>query len=358
MPKPAIETMTEFQMSIAAGGTIDFDEAAEIEVFEKARVEAGRLLGAKKSEIAVVSSATEAICAVAWSLKLSKGSNVVSTSAEFPSVVYPWIPLGEQKSLDVRLASNDNGFVKEEDVEKLVDDRTAVISVSHVGYGTGQRFDLRWLAELAHSHGAILVVDATQSAGLIPLDVHNHEIDVLVSGSYKGLLGPFGAGILYVNEELCEELTPSLAGWRSTPDPFSLDATKLDFAEETRKFEYSTMSYASAVGLAESMKYLRELGYADASAHVLSLTKEFLSMLKEARRLPEHLSLTPEDESDHASIVSIGFGKRDNSAIARELIKRHIIVSQRFNGVRFSFHVYNSSQDLLNALNVLEEVLS
>ena len=358
MPKPAIESMIEFQMKIASGGTIDFDETAETEVFEKARDEATRMLGARRNEIAVVSSATEGICAVAWSLKLSPGSNVVSTDAEFPSVVYPWMRLGEQKSLDIRLAHSHDGFVDEANLEKLVDDRTAVISISHVEYGTGQRFDLHWLAELAHSHGAIVVVDATQSAGLVPLDVRRDAIDVLVSGSYKGLLGPFGAGILYISEELGEELTPSLAGWRSTPTPYELDATRLPFAQGARKFEYSTMSYASAVGLAESMKYIRELGYENASAHTLSLTREFLSMLKSNQKLPENMPLTPEDQRRHASIASIRFRNRDNSAIARMLVEHNIIVSQRFNGVRFSFHIYNTDRDLVNAIEALEKVLA
>lgn len=358
MPKPATEKMIEFERRIASGGTIDFDETAEVEVFERPRDEAARLLGAKKGEIAVVSSATEAICAVAWSLKLENGSNVVSTDAEFPSVVYPWMRLGEQRSLEVRLAGNHDGVVEEAELEKLIDDRTAVISISHVGYGTGQRFDLRRLAEVAHSHGALLLVDATQSAGLIPVDVHQDEVDVLVSGSYKGLLGPFGAGILYVNEELCDQLTPSLAGWRSTSDPYSLDATKLKFAAEARKFEFSTMSYASAVGLSESMKYLRELGYLEASEHALSLTKEFLLMLSENHRLPDHVSLTPEGVNAHGSIVSIRFKNRDHSAIATELVKRNIIVSQRFDGVRFSFHVYNRKLDLVKALNALEQVVT
>lgn len=358
MPKPVIESMIEFQRKIASGGTIDFDEAAETEVFEKTRDEAARLLGARESEIAVVSSATEGICAVAWSLELTPGSNVVSTDAEFPSVVYPWMRLGEKKSLDIRLARNHDGVVDEPDLEKLVDDRTALISISHVEYGTGQRFDLHWLADLAHSHGAILVVDATQSAGLIPLDVHRDAVDVLVAGSYKGLLGPFGAGILYINRELGEELKPGLAGWRSTQTPYDLDATKLSFAQGAKKFEYSTMSYSSAVGLAESMKYLRELGYAAVSAHTLSLTRKFLSILKSNHKLPDNVSLTPEHESRHASIASIRFKKRANSEIARKLVERDVIVSHRFDGIRFSFHIYNADQDLVKATEALTEVLT
>ena len=203
-----------------------------------------------------------------------------------------------------------------------------------------------------------MAVDATQSAGLIPFDVQRDAVDVLVAGSYKGLLGPFGAGILYINKELGEELKPSLAGWRTTQTPYDLDATKLSFAQGAKKFEYSTMSYSSAVGLAESMRYLRELGYAAVSTHTLSLTREFLSMLKSNQKLPDNVSLTPEDESRHASIASIRFKERANSAIARKLVERNVIVSHRFDGIRFSFNIYNTDQDLVRAADALTEVLA
>ena len=357
MPKPAINSMIEFEQKIASGGTIGFDEDEETRALEGARDEAATLLGAERDEIAVLSSATQGIGSLAWSLSLKSGSNVVSTDAEFPSVVYPWLRLSHEKSLEVRLARNHDGLVSEAELEKLVDDHTAVISISQVEYGTGQRFDLHWLADLAHSHGALLVVDATQSAGLLPIDVHAEDVDALVAGGYKGLLGPFGAAIFFLKEEIAKSLTPSLVGWRTTPVPYDLDATKLSFAGSVRKFEYSTMSYASAVGLAESMRYLRRLGYRNASEYVLNLTDRFLRIVGDNPDLPERAALTPKDKNHHASIASFRFKERDQSAIVADLVKRNIIVSQRFNGIRFSFHVYNNEQDLAKANQALEELL-
>jgi len=358
MPKPAIDSMVEFQRKIASGGTVSFDEEAETQVLESARNEAASLFGAHREEVAVLSSATVGICSFAWSLNLKSGANVVSTDADFPSVVYPWMRLGEEKGLEVRLAKNHDGVVDEDELEQLVDDRTAVISISHVEYGTGQRFDLRWLSELAHSHGALLIVDATQSAGLMPIDAHRDGVDALVAAGYKGLLGPFGAAIFYLRRELVERLTPPLVGWRSTATPFELDATEFTLARDARKFEHSTMNYASPVGLARSMQYLREIGHENVTDHVLSLTGKFIDMTRNNRRLPEATALTPEDESSHASIASFRFKGRDQSAVAAELFKRGVIVSQRFKGVRFSFHVYNTEQDLLRANQALGEVLA
>ncbi len=247
MPRPAIETMTDFARRIGAGGTIDFDEAAETEATEGARAEAASLLGASDEEVAILSSASVCLSSFAWSLDLQPGSNIVSTDADFPSVIYPWLRLARQKQLEVRLARNRDGIVDTYDLEKLVDDKTAAISISHVEYGTGQRFDLRWLSDVAHSHGALLVVDATQSMGLIPTDVVREGVDVLVAGGYKGLLGPFGAAVLYVKDGLGEKLLPSMVGWRSASDPYALIATNLAFAHGTKKFEFSSMNYAAAI---------------------------------------------------------------------------------------------------------------
>ena len=358
MPRPAIDSMVEFQRKIASGGTIGFDEEVETQALENARNGAASLFGAHKEEVAVLSSATVGICSLAWSLDLKRGANVVSTDADFPSVVYPWMRLCKEKSIEVRLAKNHDGVVNEGELEKLVDDHTAVISISHVEYGTGQRFDLRWLSELAHSHGALLMVDATQSAGLMPVDVHRDGIDALVASGYKGLLGPFGAAILYLRQELVEKLEPPLVGWRSAPDPYNLNVTELTFASDAKKFEYSTMDYSSPVGLAESMRYLAKIGHKDVTDHALSLTEKFMDMMKNDHRLANVTTLTPENENAHASIASFRFKGRDQSAIAAELTKRCVIVSQRFNGVRFSFHAYNTEEDLLRANQSLQEILA
>lgn len=357
MPKPASARMMEFQEKIAGGGTVDFDEDAEIQVLEDARKEGASLLGADKDEIAILSSATQGICSVALALKMKAGSSVVSADADYPSVVYPWMRLALDKNLEIKLAKNKDGIVDEHELERLVDDNTAVVSISHVEYGTGQRFDLHWLAELVHSHGGLLVVDATQSAGLMPIDVHRDEVDALVAGGYKGLLGPFGIAVFYLKRELNDQLTPPLAGWRSTPNPWNFDATKMTFAKEAKKFEYSTMDYAAAVGLAESLRYLRKLGHDNVTKHVASLTQSLIQEVSQNPRIPNALVLTPKEEKSRASIAAFRFKGRDQAAIAAGLTEHNVVVSHRFDGIRFSFHVYNAEHDISTAVEVLQQLL-
>lgn len=348
--------MVEFQRKIAEGGTIGFDEEDETRALDGAKNEACSLLGCDQDELALLASSSEGVCSLAWSLSFKPRSNIVSTDAEFPSVTYAWMRLAHEKPLEIRLAKNRDGVVYERELERLVDDHTAVLAISHVEYGTGQRFNLRWLSDLAHSHGALLFVDATQSAGLIPIDARRDGVDAIVSSSYKGLLGPFGAALLYVKRELAESLTPALVGWRSTPDPYHLDGAALSFAKGVKKFEFSTLNYAAVYGLARSIHYLKQLEPQSITDHVLSLSEKLIQMVKSNSRLFSATPLTPKDS--HSSIASFRFAGRDQTAIVNALINRNIIVSQRFNGVRFSFHAYNNEEDVEKTVDTLEAVFA
>jgi len=358
MPTPAIDRMVEFERSLGIRGTVWFDEEAETNALDEARAEVSSILGADRDEVAILSSASLGISSFAWALKLRSEANIVTTDADFPSVVYPWMRLEDERGTKVRLVRNRQGRINEADVEALVDDNTAVVAISHVEYGTGQRFDLRWLSELAHEHGALLMVDATQSAGLLPIDVHRDRVDALVAGGYKGMLGPFGSAALYVERQLAEELRPAFVGWRTPSIPYELDSTRLSFARGVKKFEFSTMNYAAAAGLAESVKYLRQIGTRNVTEHVLSITEKFIEAIDGNRKISSAALVTPQEESKRASIVAYRFHGRDPSHIVAALINRGVIVSQRFDGVRFSFHVYNKDEDLSKAVSALEQVFA
>jgi len=145
MPLPVLKKMNKFQEDLGLRATAWFDEEVETNALEDARIEAAKLIGAEVDEVALLSSTTEALCAVAWSLDFQRGDNVVTTDMEFPSVVYPWMRIGEEK-----------GILEVADLEKLVDDHTKVLAVSHVEYASGLRFNLKELRDLASEHEALL----------------------------------------------------------------------------------------------------------------------------------------------------------------------------------------------------------
>ncbi len=161
---------------------------------------------------------------------------------------------------EVRWARGENGYVNPEKVIQLIDNRTSIVCLSHVEYGGGQLYDLALMADKAHAHGALLVIDATQSAGAVPVDVTTSEVDALVSSAYKWLCGPFGVAVMYLAPNLQNKLEPGLVGWRSHKDMWDFQADRLEYPDTAKRFEFSTMAYGSPLGLARSIECLLKVG--------------------------------------------------------------------------------------------------
>jgi selenocysteine lyase/cysteine desulfurase len=354
-PLPVQRVAREFDEQISARGTVGFDDAAEALVYDGAREAVARLIGADSSEVAIVGSVTEALGQLAWWLKPGPDANVVSTTIEFPSVTYPWLRVAQDSGMDVRLveARDEPAALSVEDVAALVDDRTSVICISHVQYGTGGRLDPRALADLAHAHGAILILDAYQSAGVVPLDVRRDEIDILVGGGIKWLCATPGSAFCYLRSELLDQFNPAIVGWRSTVDPPLFDATRMPLAPGARRMEFATMAYSAGIALAAAIDYLLELGIENVLAHNLRLG----SLLIEGLTALGAEIQTPTAPNDRAGIVNARFPGRDSGDITSRLNGAGLIVSPRLGGTRFSLHVFNDARDVERALAVIEETV-
>jgi selenocysteine lyase/cysteine desulfurase len=356
VPLPVQEQAAAFDRELALRGTTWFDEERETFALERAREAAAKLLNVSRESIAVATSMTEALCQVAWWLRPAAGSNVVSIDLEFPSVVYPWYRVAAETEAEVRLVQvrDDPASLSLEKLAALVDDDTAVICVSHVQFATGFRFALDDLSKLARAHGALLIVDATQSAGMVPIDLQASDVDVLLAGGYKWLGGTFGAAICYLGPAILDEIDPLFVGWRSAIDPYSLDATKMPLAASARRLEFSTMSYGAGVALGAAIEYIQAIGVERILTHDLALATRLMEGLD---RLGATI-LTPRDAAARAGIVTARFPGRDGEAVAAQLNAAGVIVSPRFGSTRFSTHIFNRVSDVDCALDVLERVLA
>ena len=215
MYQGATQAIVDWQRDVADNGSVVLHEAVESGVFDDLHRAAAGLFNAEPEDIAVGSSATELLGSLAWAVAPEAGTNVVGTALAFPSTIYPWHRVATSTGCEIRLAEGDGGPVRLDDILGLIDNDTAVVCISHVEYGTGQRFDVASLAEAAHEHDALLVVDATQSAGAIPIDARADALDVVVSSGYKWLCGPYGAAVMYIAPHLQAGLAPGLVGFRS-----------------------------------------------------------------------------------------------------------------------------------------------
>jgi cysteine desulfurase / selenocysteine lyase len=356
VPLPVQRRAEEFDRALALRGSAAFDEEAEVAVFEGTRASAAKLIGARPDEVAITASATLALGQIAWFLRPSRGENVVSIDLEFPSSTYPWLRLAEETGAEVRLVRRRDEPVglSFDDVAALVDSRTRVLCVSHVQYATGHRFDPAELAALAHENGAVLVLDASQSAGTVPLDVRADDVDFLVATSYKWLCSSIGAAICYIRPELVADFRPPFVGWKSAVEPYDLDAADMRLPASARKLEFSTSGYGAGIALGAAIEYFLAVGIERVLAHDLALA----ARLREGLERLDAEILTPREDDRRIGIVTARFPGKDGEAVAARLNERGIVVAPRFGSTRFSTHVFNDEADVDRALDVTAEVLA
>ncbi|HXE90958.1 MAG TPA: aminotransferase class V-fold PLP-dependent enzyme [Terriglobales bacterium] len=354
-PKPVMDEMQTFERQIASSGTVSFDDAAEARVYDGARASVARLLHATPDDIAIMTSATECLGQIAWWLKPGKGKNVVSADIDFPSVTYPWLRVAKDSGCEVRLVKaqeNPESFGIDA-IARLVDKNTAALCISHVQYATGHRLDPVQLADLAHAHGALLVLDTTQSSGVIPLEVRKAKFDFVLSSAYKWLCGPGGAAFCYMHPDVWRKFDPPFVGWHSTKVTFAFDATAIDLAEAARRMEYATVAYGAGLGMAAAIDYLCDLGIERIERHDLALAA---LLMEGVERMGARL-VTPREDAQRAGIVAARFPQRPAAEIVAALRERGIVCAARLGAVRLAPHVFNGEEDVARCLEELARIV-
>jgi selenocysteine lyase/cysteine desulfurase len=206
--KNAIE---RFLAESAEGGAFHYPKWAQR--VNEIRSACARLINAAPDEIAFVKSTSHGLSIVAEGFDWKPGDNVLIYEKEFPSNIYPWLNL-KRKGVEVRAIPSREDSLEFRDIERLIDPRTRLLSISSVQFANGFRIDLKRVGELCEQKSVLLCVDAIQSLGVIPMDVEAFHIDFLSADAHKWLLGPEGIGIFYCRRGLAERLSPPLIGWR------------------------------------------------------------------------------------------------------------------------------------------------
>lgn len=346
LPKPVADAVRRFVDEFSNFGT------TSIEWNDGGKPFFAKLINAKPEEIAFVENTSVGLNIAANVLHYPPGSKVVTTDLEYPSVVYPWL----RKSLGVKVhyVKNVDGTILLDDVKKAVDDETVAVAVSHVEYVNGFRHDLRALSEIAHEHGAYLIVDAIQSAGATQIDVKKDDVDFLASACYKWLLSPPGAGYLYVKEDLIEKFEPPFVGWASVKEEVFetiefWDIWSLRLSETASRFEIGSPSFISLIGAAEALKMLLDIGIEKIERRILNLTDHLIEAVKDLK-----LELqTPEDPEYRSGIVNFKIDKPQE--VAGKLKNKRIVVSARAHGIRVSPHFYNTEEEINKLIKEIKQ---
>jgi selenocysteine lyase/cysteine desulfurase len=301
------------------------------------------MIGAKTEEIALIENTSIGLNIAANVLSYPRGSKVVTTDLEYPSVVYPWLRKG--LGVKVHYVRNVEGKILLEDLEKAVDNKTVAVVVSHVEYVNGFRHNLKALSQIAHEHGAYFIVDAIQSAGAIPINVKKDDVDFLATACYKWLLSPPGAGYFYVKEEIIEEFEPPFVGWASVKQEIFdtidfWDIWSLRLSETASRFEIGSPSQISFVGAKEALKMLLNIGIEKIEERIIELTDH---IIEAAKNLGLKLQ-TPIERQHRSGIVNFKIEKPQE--LVRKLAEKGIIVSARAHGIRVSPHFYNTKEEI------------
>jgi selenocysteine lyase/cysteine desulfurase len=311
-----------------------------------------RLIGARSSEIALLTNTTYGINIAARTLPLRTGDVVLIHDREFPANVYPWTAL-EKNGIVVKRIPPAGVLADEEALLRAIEEpRVRVVSVSWVSFATGFKTDLARIGRACRERGIYFVVDAIQGLGADVLDVSACAIDILACGGQKWLLSPWGSGFAYVREKLVQELEPNPVGWmavRGSDDFTRLIDYDFTWRDDARRFEVITIPFQDIAGLGASLELIHELGPRAVAARVAELATLIVEWATHQRGAK---LVTPADPMRRAGIVAVA--PREPEATSARLKKAGVAHSLREGSIRLSPHFYNTSAEVTRALTVLE----
>jgi len=307
------------------------------------RARYGRIVNAAAGEIALAPSISVALSTVAESLDYNRRPKVVITSLDFPTVAYQWLAKARKGVELVVVESPDRISVPVEAIARAIDDRTSLVVTSHVYFTSGAIQDIKGVAEAAHAHGALCLIDAYQSVGQIPVDVKDAGVDALVAGGLKWLLGGPGIVFLYMREAVARRLEPAISGWFGQRGQFAFDPRDLTFHDDARRFELGTPSLAAVYAQLGGLEYIEEIGVPAIRDVTAALTEDLIDRVRAAGFKPKIAA----DVHRRSAIVMIPMP--DPAASVRHLAAGGVIADSRPGHVRFSPFFYNVQDDHVRA---------
>lgn len=320
---------------------------------DEARKLAAQLLHCQTEEIALVGPTSLALSFVASGLRFRKGDNVLIYHDDYPSNVYPWMALAE-RGVEVRLLNTRGlGVIRPVDVQGQVDENTRLVALASCHFISGFRIEFEAIGKFLRERSILFCLDAIQTLGAFPMPVEH--VDFLAADAHKWLLGPCGAGILYVRREIQERLTPPIYGWHNVQNPNFVAQERIIFREGAIKYEAGTHNLVGLAGLVAAMELALEIGVENIAAELLRKRALLVPALQSKGFTVLNADAKPENAS---GIVSFHHPGKDLAALHKELAEAGIVTSLRTdragkNYIRLSPHYYNTDAELQRALELL-----
>jgi selenocysteine lyase/cysteine desulfurase len=309
---------------------------------------AARLIGAEPGEIAILKNTSEGLSFVAEGFRWESGDNVVITDLEFPSNSTPWRKL-DKRGVETRVARSQNGGVTVDDLERCIDKRTRILSVSSVAFHNGFAADLDAIGELCARHRVLFCVDAIQSVGVLPTDVRRSKIAFLAADGHKWMCGTEGAAIFFVAAEHRTKLEVMEYGWTNIARKGKFLDYSADLLPDARRFEAGSLNTNGVYGLRAAIDLLLEIGITD----IAEETTRIAALL--ADRLEEIGWQIASPRPIRSGIVGAFPPSSEKSLLQwhRLLEERGIVCAPREGMLRFSPHFYNDEDEVERVIAAL-----
>lgn len=341
------DAMVGFVEDATVNGAVNVDTWTE--TVEMCRTVAAQLVNADATEIAFMKNTTQGILIAANGIDWREGDNVVTTAVEFPANVYPWWSLKERYGVETRMVPERDGRIHLEDIIEAIDERTRVVTISHVEFASGYRNDIKAIGEICRERDVWFVVDAIQSLGAIEVDVKSSHIDILAADGHKWLLAPEGAAIFYCAKYRLERLINTNVGWASVVNPREFLDYDLTQKPDATRFEEGSYNSCGLYGLKTAIDLLIEIGVSNIETRILELTSGLIKGLN----AKGYRVITPKSDSERAGIVVFESDHYTPAELFTLLNERNIIAAERGSGVRVSPHFYNTELEIADLLEVL-----
>jgi cysteine desulfurase / selenocysteine lyase len=335
LPRRAAEAMQWLAADALEFGSLHYGQW--LETYEGLRSAAARLIGAERSEIALVKNTSEGISTVAIGLDWRPGDKMVAFREEFPSNYYPWKKL-EETGVRVEWLSYLDPLERIEQACR----GAKLLAISFVQYLSGYRADLEAIGEICHRSGCIFLVDAIQGMGAFPLNVRKARIHALAADGHKWMLGPEGCGILFISQEVQDLVRPIEFGWTNVAGYKDYASRDMTLRREAGRYECGTLNTIGCYGLRASIAFLLEIGLGVISPVVQNLGDR----VAEGVQTKGYEVLGNRTAANGAGIVSFRKVGMESALVVEKLKAAGVVAAARQGWVRVSPHFYISPEEI------------
>ena len=335
-PATTINAMKEYlDNSLEAIGS--FQDT--LDLFKSIRMNLAKLLGGEYSQYAFVPSTSSGINSFGHSIEYPANSNIVLCDLEFPANYVPWQNISKLYGPELRVVKSTEGVVSLDDFAEAIDENTRVVAVSQIQFGSGFRIDLKALTKIAHDNGAFLSADIIQAAGCFDTNLLKLNVDFATGQAAKWLVGPIGAGFVYVRNTIMEEVQPRFLGWWGVEQLTEFGYFDRKPLSDARKFQVGSPAMIAYVGFLESLKVLLQIPSQNRERAALSVANYLRKRLTESD-IPYH------DFGERNNSATVSCKPPDVEKLNETLMKDRIYCSVRNSRLRISPHFYNTCEEV------------